>query len=270
MNLSEIKTVEELAPVMRTLIGQDMLAGAYLSLPVLKGFWPMTATGSAQTPVRDISGNGLDLINTGQAQLCYAPSNKKPPAIFFGAAGTDRLYRADEAAFSTSWTAAGITGVSRGLTAGAWVRPLDIATATETIIGQWDNGANDRSWCIQLQITTGYPNARISSNGTATDGRTYQTALENNKWYFLCLQASPSAQDDYLRMWVDDDYESVAHGETDINNSAANFGIGHSYNSGSPAAYYEGYLGMSFLCGGNIRASNILRLYNMTKHFFKD
>lgn len=271
MELSQFKTVEQLAAAIRSLLGSDHgLVSSYLSLPLLKGFWPMASISSDSGPIaRDLSGNELHLTNVG-TQFGWIGSAYDPPCANFGAASTDRLYRTDEANFHTSFTASGLISANRGLTAGCWVRFADFGNVSECVMGIWDSG--DREWMIYANSASqigGY----FSYDGTNYDSELVgqpQSGVVNDEWNFLCLQVSPTAQEDVLRMWINNYSEEKAHGRSALNDANVNFGLGHNYTAGSPDTHFEGQISMAFLCGGNIGSANIQRIYSTTRSYFKD
>lgn len=248
----------------------ESLISAYFGLPYLKGFWPMSSGGSGGNPtVHDLSGNELHLSNTG-VQLGWINSHPGLPVANFGIGSSDRLQRKDEAAFHTSGLSTGIISYTRGLTAGAWVRPVNLAAAFETIMGQWDSGANDREWMIRLN-TGGTADAFISSNGTNEAFAQRSIGLLDDAWNFLCLQWSPSGQSDFLRIWVNNGYtENAGIQFADLNDSKKDFGMGFRFvSSPTRTDYFEGQISMAFLCGCNISDAAIRRLYYRTRSVFQ-
>lgn len=248
----------------------ESLIGNYLALPALMGFWPISAMGATGQAI-DLSGNGLHLTNSG-VQFTFASSNPNVSSGFLAPSSTDRFYRADTGAFYSSFTSSYVQTALRGLTAGIWVKFQNLGGADECIIGQWDSGANDRQWMIYSNTNSailGY----FSYDGTNYDYENITAAthgMSNYEWHFLCIQVSPYALDDFVRIWVDDYYEDSAHGQSALHDSSANFGIGHNYSSGSPTNYFEGHVAMAFLCGMNIGTTNIRRLYYRTRPAFQN
>ena len=239
------------------------LISNYLGLPVLSGFWPMTGKNGSGEP-NDLSGNGLTLTNSG-VQFGYLGSSPVVAMANFGAASTDRLYRVDESSFYTSFTTGHLLTANRGLTAGLWIRYNSFGSSSEGIMGQWNSG--QVGWLIHT-AAGGNIEGYCSWNGTnnvKAELTPAESGVATGEWHFLCLQVSPSAQENFVRIWVDNVYDEVAYGNTALHDSTANFGIGHYYSSGSPTAYFEGQIAMPFLCGGNIGDTNIRRLYYRTR-----
>jgi hypothetical protein len=256
-------------------LAQADIISACLGLPGLRAFYPMTAHASGGG-AKDLSGNDLNLTNSGQVQYSWVVTDDDPTKgvamANFGAASSDRLHRADEAAFYVSGNETFMVSTRQGLTAGAWVRPIDLGTAAEGIMGQWDTGSNQKSWSLYFGTSSQFT-VYITSDGSTNVSKSVGSGthtIENDKWSFLCLQWSPSARDNYLRAWVDDmSWTNTSPGVATLHNSTANFGIGHLYNSGTPDRYFEGQISMAFMCACNIGDDNISRLYEQTRSYFR-
>jgi hypothetical protein len=252
----------------------ESLISMHLALPSLRGFWPMSVVAGSSTAARDLSSVGLHLTNSG---VQYGPGSghlKYVPVAHFGAASSDRLYRTDSADFYVAGTETHLISTGRGLTAGLWVSFDDLGVNNEVLMGQWDSGANDRSWMLYAD-TNGAIHSYISSGGTFTTNKAFAQAdhgigEDDDTWNHIVLQWSPSAQDDHLRIWVNGQYEETTSvGYATLHNSSANFGIGHSYSSGTPGSYFEGQISMAFMCGANISDEAIKRLYYRTRPAFQ-
>ena len=248
---------------------------AHLALPNLVGFWPMSGMGSqsATTDAREISGSELHLTNAG-VQFGALSTWPLLPLANFGVGGTDRLYRTDEALFYIAGNEAQLLTSHRGLTMGCWARNTELGTAGHSIIGQWDDSGNDRSYLIYQDSTSGGRTlALVSDNGTNVGSKIVSNStlgIADDEWHHYVLQWSPSSQDDYIRLWVDGQYwETASVGYASLHNSSANFGIGHSYSSGSPGYHFEGQISMAFLCRARVFDSVIKVLYFRTRSLFQ-
>jgi hypothetical protein len=244
----------------------ETLIGNHLALPGLRGFWPMSVK------QRDLGPIGLDFTNSGTQFGYITTSAPYVPCANFGAASTDRLYIADQAELHVSGLESSLISATRGLTAGLWVNFGDLGTANECLMGIWESTNNDREWMLYAN-TSSQIGAYISSNGTAFTNKLVSSSthgISNDEWHHLVLQWSPSAQDDHLRIWYDGNYqETTTVGYASLNDSAANFGIGHNYAGGSPTTYFEGQLSMAFFCECNLKDAAIKRLYYRTRPAFQ-
>jgi len=256
------------------IVAMGGVIGAYLSLPALRVFYPFTAAerDSTATQIKDLA-NGLDMTQHG-CQFGWIDADLdgqyQVPVLNLGAASTDYADRADNAILNVSGSESNLISFSRGLTAGVWVQHIDFGTADESIFCQWDqNTLANRAWIIR---NTSTPDIRV----TIYDGTTTYTAIKtatvaeiNNSWHFLCLQWSPAAYYDVLRIWVDDQYAEINPGATALNNSAGNLSLGADFIAGSPQRYFEGRLAMAFMCGCNIGGDTIENLYRATLPMFR-
>ena len=246
------------------------LIGQYLGLPGLRVFYPFTAAerDSTATQIKDLA-NGLDMQQAGcqMGWVDQVEGDWPIPVLNFRAASSDRAYRLDDPILQVSGGESNLISFSRGLTAGVWVNFLDFGAANECLFGQWDS-TNQKQWMIYANNSSQI-GSLISSDGSTNTTRYITPGINSSEWHFLCLQWSPSAQYDILRIWVDDVYTELASTVAALHNSTANLGLGHNYGSGTPQNFFEGQLAMAFMCGCNISADAITRLYNQTRMFFR-
>jgi hypothetical protein len=219
----------------------------------------------------DLSPSGLHLTNSG-TQWGVAGAFPLIPIANFGIGGTDRIYRADEAAFYVSGTESDMISASQGLTIGCWAYNTELGNDDHALMSQWDT-SSDRSYLL-YQTSTGTTGAYISGDGSAVSSRVETNAtvgIATDEWHHYVLQWSPSARDNVLRLWVDGNYwETASVGIASLHNSTANFGIGHSYqSSGTPTRYFEGYISAAFFCGARVYDSTIKALYHRTRPLYQ-
>lgn len=246
------------------------LIGAHLALPGLKAFWPMSVSGGLNFALfNDLAGMGLHLSNVG-VQVGYVDSSDAAHKISianFGLSGTDRLYRADAVEFQIIGSENKTLSSVRGLTMGGWFKPINWGNANQCLMGQWNTGADDRAYMIYGN-TSSQVGAYISYNGIASTYKLWSASMEDGEWYHIVHQWSPYS--DFLRIWVNGLYQE--HSSPDImtlHNSSAKFGIAHSYTNDLAERYFYGNVSMAFLCGINIHARNIERLYENTRMYFR-
>ena len=231
---------------------------AAMYLPALRGLWPMSSWGTSL--VYDLSGNVLSLTNSGaQADA----SNGNIPCANFASAGSDRLYRSDEAALDILGTEAYVTSAYRGLTMGTWLRATT-SPADMMIMGKWAYSGNERSYNLRFNASS-QPAAYISVDGTASTIEAHSTAVVHSEWHFVCMRFDPSAN---LAIWLDDNKEeNTTSIPASINNSTADFEIA-SFNNGE--SYFDGRISLAFLCAAALSDAAVRRLYYRTRPAFQN
>lgn len=231
-----------------------------LALPGLRGFWPMSATNSANPQCRDLA-VGNDLTNTG-VEFSWADGNRTliPYAVFDGG---DDLAHADAGDFDVTGSETLFEASARGLTIGCWVYPTSLG-ATQAIIGKWDvgGGANQRSYLLEL-LNTNVFQFSLSVDGTAVISATSTVTVSANTWY--CVQGAYNTgvrQEIYVNRGRD----SVAPTVASIFGSTAEFNVGAQDNGAGNR--FTGRVSMAFLCASGHQQIYEEALYEQTRGLY--
>lgn len=239
----------------------ESAVSAGIFLPALRGFWPMSSwglSGQAQPQVIDLSGNWLSLLNDGAQAGAF---NGNIPCTVFVAAGSDRLYLPDDAAFDILGTESYIN--VPGLTMGAWIRATTTPTSMQ-IMGKWLEGGNERSYNLRINASE-QPVAYVSVDGTAETSEAHSTAIVAGDWRFVCMRFDPSTN---LAIWLDDDKEeNTTSIPASINDGAADFEIASYNNDGGE--YFDGRVSLAFLCASALTDAAVRRFYYRTRPLFQ-
>ena len=228
----------------------------YLSLPGLRGFWPMSAfsdTGAAL----DQSGNVRTLTYNGNISYSYTGV-----APFSGFDGTgDYLSRADEAGLDILGTETYVDTAVRGMSIGGWFY-LTVST-TQSPMGKWDTNSQ-RSYRLVSDGTNML--FQLSSNGTATTTAT-GPAHGTSEWIFIAGVYEPSTS---MTVYVNGtSVEFTTSIPASIFSSTATFAIGSSFATGASLNAITGRASLCFLCTAMISESMVSSLFQSTRGLFR-
>ena len=227
----------------------------FLTLPGLRGFWPMSSIGSAGG-ARDLTGlipltyNGNPTYNIQGNLLSY---------IRFDGTG-DYLSAADAAAFRIIGNEGHIAGALNGLTLGGWFYHID-ASNTEGLIGKWTSTGNQKSYLLNKN-TSDQMVMNVSTDGSAGVNKV-SAAISTATWYFVAGRFDPSTSVD---VFVNTTKASETTGvPATIFNSTADLQIG-AFNAGTSLANARASL--CFLCAAALPDATLNALYYLTKDLF--
>jgi hypothetical protein len=163
------------------------LLGAYMALPGMRGFWPLSSMDANNGP-QDVSGQARHLTNNGAATL--GTEDDLVPVVTLNGS-TQYLSRASESGLT-------ITGA---LTALAWVKFNALGTAGVTNRPVMGKSPSTYAWWFGVDANvSGAMTFQVSSNGTALIGVTTPSGvIELGKWYFLAMRYTPSTE---IKGWV--------------------------------------------------------------------
>lgn len=237
--------------------------GSFMSIPGLRGFWPMSSFDSNGAAV-DLTGLH-NLANPGPAQ--YAYNNLAPLCSFDGS--SDYLWVADNADHDIIGNEGYVTTNSNGLSIGGWFQFNALAPANaKGIIGKWDATAGDRSY--MLYIDTGASVARfvVSSGGAAVTASVSSTlTLSVETWYFIVGRYDPSTEVSITVNGTQNEDISTTTVPATLYNGAADFNI-MSLNNGAASNRNGGWASFCFLsaiyCSDNITN----HLYEMSRGMY--
>lgn len=175
----------------------------YLSLPQLRGFWPMSSVNESGN-VYDLSGQGRTLTNNGAATFGTAglvPYASTTSGKFFS--------RADEAGLD-------ITG---GLTIVSWRRFTTLPGATQAFTLTKDQA-------YRLYHLSNYPIFAVYDAVPTIKVLQFDPANVSsaNTWYFLAARFTPSTE---MKLWRNEEFVSTTSSvPATLNNSANQLSVG--------------------------------------------
>ena len=236
------------------------IAGYYLALPGLRGYWPLTHVDGSGYYL-DLGGNGLTLTNNNNVYL-YSDGSYISAARFVSASST-YLSRADEAAFDILGTELYVDAPYKGLTVGAWVNCLTLPSSSMHIISKWLSTGNQRSYALTSASTNRF-SWNVSDNGTDSDAVTATVDSLINTWYFVVGRYMVATLE--IDLWVNDtEYTNTTSIPSSLYSSSANFHLGA---SGVPDSYLNGFINHAFVCAMALPDNVIVGLYEKTRLAF--
>jgi hypothetical protein len=221
----------------------------YLSLFVLRGFWPLSSLNESNNPF-DLSGQGRTLTSN---SVVYGLNGLAPVAVLNGS--TRYLSRASEAGLN-------ITG---NLTMGLWFNPSALGTAAlEGLMGKHNSTGNQRSYIIYLNASSGLT-FQVSSDGTAGGAVGVNTAgaMTPGSWYFIAARFTASTE---VALWLNTEKNvNTTAIIASIFSSTAQFEIGR---RNVAATFSAGSVAFPFLCASALPDAVIENLYEQTRPIF--
>lgn len=218
--------------------------GRYLTLPGLRGFWPMSSFNESGNAY-DLSGQGRHLTYNGNPT--YNFGNLAP---FVQLDGTgDYLSRADESGLDIIGSESYVTSSKRGLTVGGWFW-MDVL-ATAGLMMKWTP--------YGLQYSSGI---RMIVN----DGTTYNSgtiSISAGQWYFCVGRYTPSTS---VKVFVNTQtLENTTSIPASILSTSANFYIGSIDGS---TQLLDGRASLCFLCATALSDAIINGMYQQSRALF--
>jgi hypothetical protein len=244
---------------------QEVLAwksacAAFLALPGLRGFWPMSSFNEAGNAY-DLSGQGRTLTYNGNPTYNY---DGLAPYIDLDGTG-DYLSRADEAGLDILGTEAYVAAAAQGLTLGGWFW-VDSQDDFDVVVSKWA-GAGARSYQLRMGPAA---NAKtrfiISNDGTASVecGNPPNGTLTYGEWHFIVGRFIPSTE---VAQYFDGVfYKNAASIPASVFNSAAQFVVGGTSGGGH---LMDGRASLVFLCAVSLSDAMIHALYHQTRGLFR-
>ena len=227
--------------------------GMLQMFPGVVGIWPGNIGASGR--LNDLSGNALNLSNTGNAAI-----NNDDLASFFSYNGSSNYHSiASTALLNLTGTESFINGVIRGLTIGAWIYVRDDTPAThEYIIGK---GAD--TYQLRHATSSNVLLFRIN-NSTPTAFTVGSTVPTVNNWYFVCGRYVPSTKIS-IKVNSADFENNTTSIPASLNTDSTGFAIGA---DASGAFYFDGRVCLSFLCAAAVPDIFIDTYFQMTAPLF--
>ena len=229
---------------------------AFLALPGLRGFWPMSST-DENGDAMDLSGQSTPRILTlaGAAQYLYA--NLHPILFFDGVTGY--LSRADEAGLDILGTESYNTAAVRGLTIGGWFLPIALRTQGFITKESAGNAAqasyalyNTNPALLTFRVSTGAAFLEVNLAGLST-----------TSWHFCVGRFTPSTE---IKVWRNDTTATNLVGiPAAMVNSVQPLEIGSFAGGALP---FSGYASMCFLSSMMLSDSIISALFEQTRTMY--
>jgi hypothetical protein len=231
---------------------------AFLALPALRAFWPMSSVDyAAASQGRDVAGGAYHLTNNNSAD--FGSDDLAPYVEFDGV--NQYLSRADGGA--GNWadilgTEAYIVAGQRGLTFGGWFYPKE--TGTLEYLFTKRGGGGQRSYWIRFNAADQFV-CGISDDGTNSDNAT-SAAAAVNAWYFVVGRFDPST---LVEVYVNGTWVTQATARAAVFDSTAALVIGA---DGTVGNYYEGLASLCFVCASDIPDATVFSLFEQTRAMF--
>lgn len=244
--------------------GWESLCSAYLALPALRAFWPMS--------VFNESGNLIDIaqqhVMTNVNTAILAGVNPPVPHVGFDSASSQYFYASDTAWQRVSGTETYVYALERGLTIGGWVRRATGTTCT--VIAKWGTSSSERSYILYTN-STNEPVFGVSGNGTNGYEVTCSVSggVPASEWHFVAGVFAPYGTPTTYA-WIDDNSnsrtDSIPSSLFAVSGDDLHIGA---YNGGS-LGYMNGLMSCIFLCASALSSSTIRRLYYRTRPAFQN
>jgi hypothetical protein len=248
--LREIKRSQQRALETPQVSYMGQVIGAFLGLPELRAFWPVSSVDESGNP-RDLSGQSRTLTNNGGTPRGILTSGT-PYATFNG---TTRYFsRGTEAGLE-------ITGP---LTMGGWYNfDAVVSGSYGSVAGKIGGAATNRSFGLSAFDTNGMIVAGVSANGTSDAGTGRIGGCVAGSWHFLGLRYNPSVS---VTAFVDNTRASNTTGAAPaaLFNGAAAFTLG--LHSGAAGQAGKGVLW--FLCAAALPDILMTSLYQSSRILF--
>lgn len=221
------------------------------ALPMLRGFWPMSAVTGAGNAY-DQSG-GLTLTYNGNPTFNYSAL---VPYLDFDGTG-DYLSRADEAALDILGSESYAASAIQGLTMGCWVY-FDNTARAEYYMAKW-GGSGQRSYLLDVSGADALT-FNVTSDGSTVTTVTSATARTASTWRHMVGRFDPSTE---LAIFTNGVKASNTTSiPAAIFNSTAAFGIG---GDGAGGNLLDGRVALPFLCAGYLSDEIIKALYQESR-----
>jgi hypothetical protein len=236
----------------------DQLLSAFLALPGLRGFWPLTSMGDAGAGV-DLSGQGRTLTNNNGVDFSHSDSIGHAA---FASASLQYFSRTDEAGLDIAGDESYVATAIQGLTLGGWF---------------WCNGVGAEQGFLSKWVTVGQTSYRLMRNssnlarlsvtnsvglGLTVNGGT-SPSLTAGEWFFVVGRYISDAPLMVSVNNVQSVTGSVAP-TAPLFNSTSALEIGRTNGGG----YLNGRAACCFLCAAAVPDSQLTTLFKQSRGFF--
>ena len=179
-----------------------------------------------------------DESSYGHTLTASGPSNVLGTYTSVKRFGSSSLYRQATLSVLKVSSPADFNLGSSAFTLETWVNFSDAPTSSfHPLFGQWDSGANQRSWALGLNGGVLSLFATAAGGTTATKG-TFTWSPSTSTWYHVAADFDGSK----YRLYVDGSMVGSATGVITLFASTAVFAIGSVLNSGNANGAFTGYL----------------------------
>ena len=224
---------------------------AYLSLPHLRAFWPISSVDENAT-IYDLSGQARTLTYNTTATAGFRTRNFTPVAVL-ASRNNDHLARAHEAGLD----------VLANLSFGLWLKVL-AGSAGGMVMGK-SGPAGSLSWHIALENAAGTPRFRFyaSADGTGTiySERTPATTIAT--WHLLLATYDPAGAPILYLDGQPPTSPPSGSGLGTLYAAGQPLAIGHANDPG--AGYLDAEVALPFLCAATLTPETVTQLYATTR-----
>jgi hypothetical protein len=229
------------------------LAGAFLGLPGLIGFWPLLGGGGV-AQLQDQGGRSLTLTNAGGTP--NAVVNDLVSVLLFNGS-TQYLARAHEALLNPTGS----------LTVGGWFLTDSAGDGTNPkgLIGKWVATGNQRAYRLTFGEAGASWRFQVSANGSTNVLVTHPSAIVTGAWHFLVGRFVASAEVALFVNGLKTANTSGVPGST-FNATGADFEIGRTNAAG--ASLVASRAALCFLCNFPVSDGILQRVFNQTRLAF--
>lgn len=235
--------------------------GMFLSLPVLRAYWPMSAVGHAAAGRATDIANGNSLTaSAGTGTVHYVYDGLVPYARFVSA-NTQFLYATDAGASDWADILASegyVLTANQGLTVGGWFQTSDVTTR-QALIGKW------HPYLLEVGNTASTVRFLVRDVGGAsqTSSGNLGTPVDDT-WFFAVGRYTLGAVNDEVAVFLDGSW-STADVATfaPLSDSAADFEIGRRNNGATN--YLDGYASRCFLCACALADDTVMALFQQSR-----
>ena len=223
---------------------------AYLSLPQLRGFWPLSSVDEVGNAY-DVSGQGRTVFKNGT--LSYALQDLTP-YVDFNATGY--LNRSDEAGLSPT----------SNVTFGAWIY-LNSGFSDVIFIGKHGaSGGGQMSFGLQALTVTGTPRIQlhISDNGTSEETTYLEPTEPTDTWNFIVGRFNDVGG---AVIYCNGQRSEVKFNAVSIFDATTAFQLGVSPYTGG-TTYLDGRMAFPFIAAAEAPDTMIAHLFKATRAIF--
>jgi len=231
--------------------------GKYLSLPGLRGFWPMSSFNSSGNAF-DLSGQSRTLTYNGNPTYNFAGL---APYLDFDGTG-DYLSRSDESGLDIIGTESYVAPAARGLTLGGWFW-LDDLLSIKALMFKGNTTAAQSAYEIYVATISGNTHMRVSTGATYIQAILLNGMSSTGTWYFVCGRYDPSTE---VKVWVNGQTtETTVSVPASLQNSSLDFAIGATSAGLLPL---NGRASFCFLCAAALSDAIINNLFQSSRGLF--
>jgi hypothetical protein len=240
---------------------------AYLALPALRGFWPMSSVDyAAANRAIDLSGQGNHLFAVNTPTFGYDSLIPYVQLSNAGGAANQYLYRADAGAGDWADVQGNeiyIIAADRGMTLYGWFYFDNAVGSNEYMISKF-GAAGNRSYLIRRNAATGSIDFIISTDCTNQAVNLVGDIPATTTWFFVAARFDPSTE---CAIFVNDEKDTTGVGvPATICDGGEPFTLG--IQQSSLTADMTGRISHVALCAAQHEDRIILSVFHQTRAMF--